>query len=618
MSALSTKGVCHREVWPYNPQSQPGNEGQNPPPPDAEESALGYRMPHTRSIAPNCVNHYKQVLSGADGLGGMPVVIASLVFNSWFRSAATHQFGKITMPLPGEQPLSGGHAMLIVGYQDDSSVPGGGYFIVRNSWGAEWATVSPEAPGHALMPYAYVERYVVEAFSGQSMAGKDSNAPEVTHTQVQAKASANTFEEKYVETLRREGRDAEGKLLPAGIRVIRHPDTPDEFMADTPRSRQLFEKRGLAWSDAARQSAFFPPRSRWSSDLQNSLNSAQQRCKDFTSAIDQNIRSSIGTPMPDVHLSAWLFALPYMPKIKKAEQVADLTDKLIDRICNYGHVPDGIFPPKDWAEALGGIEALRIYSVSGPFGRFHVVSSFVSPVRLSSSSQPELVQANAGILDAIQSLYDEWANRQPSVKFTFYTTGASLAWHGDMTGIASGDHWIALSASTGDGRWDTSSPPQFASRLYLRNFLDRLHPETRQQRISRIKDAVDRYVAEGYEGNILLGKIAKETGYRRTWVRRAFRVMQNSGHYQCYREGRQVAIRERTGRGGISLSSERGAFVRYHLGLLTSAIVGVMGWQCLTYATTGAFQTTGLLVVPLFLYAGKCIEITAKRNQSDL
>lgn len=32
----------------------------------------------------------------------------------------------------------GGHAILIVGYQDDPSVEGGGYFIVKNSWGTGW------------------------------------------------------------------------------------------------------------------------------------------------------------------------------------------------------------------------------------------------------------------------------------------------------------------------------------------------------------------------------------------------------------------------------------------------------------------------------------------------
>ena len=32
----------------------------------------------------------------------------------------------------------GGHAILIVGYADDSSLPGGGYFTVKNSWGTGW------------------------------------------------------------------------------------------------------------------------------------------------------------------------------------------------------------------------------------------------------------------------------------------------------------------------------------------------------------------------------------------------------------------------------------------------------------------------------------------------
>ncbi len=32
----------------------------------------------------------------------------------------------------------GGHAILIVGYADDAAFPGGGYFIVKNSWGTGW------------------------------------------------------------------------------------------------------------------------------------------------------------------------------------------------------------------------------------------------------------------------------------------------------------------------------------------------------------------------------------------------------------------------------------------------------------------------------------------------
>jgi C1A family cysteine protease len=35
-------------------------------------------------------------------------------------------------------PYMGGHAVIIVGYQDDSTLPGGGYFRVKNSWGSNW------------------------------------------------------------------------------------------------------------------------------------------------------------------------------------------------------------------------------------------------------------------------------------------------------------------------------------------------------------------------------------------------------------------------------------------------------------------------------------------------
>ena len=47
------------------------------------------------------------------------------------------RWGKITMPLDGE-PVREGHALTIVGYQDDAEAPGGGYFLVRNSW-QPWA-----------------------------------------------------------------------------------------------------------------------------------------------------------------------------------------------------------------------------------------------------------------------------------------------------------------------------------------------------------------------------------------------------------------------------------------------------------------------------------------------
>ncbi len=53
-----------------------------------------------------------------------------------------------------------GHAMCLVGYADDKSYAGGGYFIARNSWSdTRWGSKSPEKPGYALIPYAYIADY---------------------------------------------------------------------------------------------------------------------------------------------------------------------------------------------------------------------------------------------------------------------------------------------------------------------------------------------------------------------------------------------------------------------------------------------------------------------------
>jgi len=43
--------------------------------------------------------------------------------------------------------LEGGHAILLVGYADDTSSPGGGYFIVKNSWGTGWGEPYGSDPG---------------------------------------------------------------------------------------------------------------------------------------------------------------------------------------------------------------------------------------------------------------------------------------------------------------------------------------------------------------------------------------------------------------------------------------------------------------------------------------
>lgn len=117
---------------------------------------------------------FARALAGTDGR--KPVLVAGgfLVYDSWLRNPLVHETGELTLPVPGEE-IQGGHCMAIVGYADDPDAlryPGGGYFIVRNSWGAEWAAGSEEGAGYARVPYAFIgERHMTEACAVRSWPG---------------------------------------------------------------------------------------------------------------------------------------------------------------------------------------------------------------------------------------------------------------------------------------------------------------------------------------------------------------------------------------------------------------------------------------------------------------
>ena len=73
-----------------------------------------------------------------------PFTMGLSVYKS-FESTAVKRTGVVPMPKPTE-PLLGGHAVMVVGYQDAKAC-----FIVRNSWGTHWGQA-----GYFLLPYAYV------------------------------------------------------------------------------------------------------------------------------------------------------------------------------------------------------------------------------------------------------------------------------------------------------------------------------------------------------------------------------------------------------------------------------------------------------------------------------
>ena len=91
---------------------------------------------------------------------GYPVVIGIKVYES-FESDQVAQTGIVPLPKRGEQ-LLGGHAVLAVGYKDDSKIKGQGVVICRNSWGESWGD-----KGYFYLPYSYFSRYVTDMWTGK-------------------------------------------------------------------------------------------------------------------------------------------------------------------------------------------------------------------------------------------------------------------------------------------------------------------------------------------------------------------------------------------------------------------------------------------------------------------
>lgn len=163
MRCLETVGAPLEEVWPYN-RLKTADPGQGPPPLAAEAGDAAFRTRRTLEFNRADINGIKTCLHE-----NRAVVFSAPVYDSWYKSAACLAWGKITLPLPGEA-YNGGHAMTLVGYQDDATAPGGGYFLVRNSW-QPWAWHGVWQSGYGYIPYAYITGYASAIYSAERVEG---------------------------------------------------------------------------------------------------------------------------------------------------------------------------------------------------------------------------------------------------------------------------------------------------------------------------------------------------------------------------------------------------------------------------------------------------------------
>ena len=133
IKCVNREGAPPEDDWPYEIE----NFRERPSEKAYDEAELHQALSYKR--IPRALTQMKGCLAS-----GFPFVFGFRVYES-FESDEVTRTGEAPLPKSDEQAL-GGHAVLAVGYDDDSQ-----RFIVRNSWGEKWAQ-----EGYFTLPYAYL------------------------------------------------------------------------------------------------------------------------------------------------------------------------------------------------------------------------------------------------------------------------------------------------------------------------------------------------------------------------------------------------------------------------------------------------------------------------------
>jgi C1A family cysteine protease len=133
IKSVNQLGVCSEDTWAYDI-----TQFAVAPPANAYTEAATHQATVYQRVLP--------LLAQMQGClaAGSPFVFGFSVYES-FESQDVAKTGVVPLPQRSER-LLGGHAVLAVGYDDESQ-----RFYVRNSWGTGWGL-----DGYCTMPYAYL------------------------------------------------------------------------------------------------------------------------------------------------------------------------------------------------------------------------------------------------------------------------------------------------------------------------------------------------------------------------------------------------------------------------------------------------------------------------------
>ena len=587
-AVLREMGVCRAPLWPYTPLPVPGSIGQGPPPDQAVEQAPKHALAQQRVVQDSLIEDFKAVLSGHPDGQPCPVVFGVLVFGSWMHSPEVARTGKIHLPLPGEFPI-GGHAMCAVGYQDDPNVPGGGFLIVRNSWGEGWAADSPFRQGHAMLPYAYVERFCSEAFA----------AYPADHT-----LTGPRDESGFVRVLEKDARDYKGERLPAGTEVLANPLAPEEFLTDTPGNRQRFEDHGHAWSDEVRTRYWLPSLDQADAAARTERAKLAAQVEVFMANTATNLADTPGKPLPRLGKSSLLTFLVDPPAIQRATLIADLGSEHALALAESA-APETLKSltwNEEWLGYLETIGPVQVWELASRSRSVLVVAASLVDVRLTGPGRLEFLPAGNEEWERLNRIWSRHASKEGlDGRPVFFSLTGPEGWSEGFGPLAQPGRVRVLCRQDESGRFERLHPAESVPGE-VRIFLDNLRPDTASQRAKDVLDAFKRHTSGNAPGHFTLKLATEQLDLPTRLARAAFAALQSegltvfktpSGELALVRGGRPDAIQLKAS------GAQRSPFVR-HAALIFGSVIAVAAWL-LTRKLTESVESAAVTIPVMIL-----------------
>ena len=443
--ALYEDGVCEERLWPYCPNPLVNDhdevdEGQGPAPEDAVEYAQYHKF-SCRPLSSNAYRQYKKILAS-----GKPVVVAVAVFNSWMTNPYTWETGCVPMPYMEMnndgvwhlvEKIDGAHAMCLVGYVDDDSVPGGGYFIVRNSWGQDWAAKCKEGAGHALIPYRYIAMFTDSAFT-----------------------------------------------------------LSDDLSTHQKNSNNYGMNKKVTTSNTD----IYPLKLQWSNKAISEYNAVLSRKQEFCAKIDDNLSASNlkNVVFPQVDSSWNLTQLMCETLIGATKEICDFRNELLDALLldirsnneNSAEIP---IPWKETMKQLVSAKIRKIMSLALFPDSVYVVEAFTTPFAIDKlSGICSLSKPTASLIETIRACAEKQLGAElRKAKFIFYTIGTGLPFASEATTSRTGISSFTISSPSENGYWSVKCSDYLAAHPSFCDFSERMMPMTKADCINLVKIHID-------------------------------------------------------------------------------------------------------------------------------